>query len=208
MKQSNCDENYHENPKILWFASLISLIGGIIEFFAGHYTGSYALIADSFHMFFDTSALWLAGIISLLSRHIPKQKIRVKTAGAFINASALIILALFMILPEILERLFHPREIISFGMFVIACAGLVLNIWQLKLLGPQSRNDINTRGAYIHVFGDYASSLGVVAAAIVIFFSGWNQFDAYASFLALGVMLMTAGRVIFSSISEIFRNKI
>jgi cobalt-zinc-cadmium efflux system protein len=82
---------------------------------------------------------------------------------------------------EAWQRLQKPEAISGAPMFVIAAIGLIVNAITALLLREASHRDLNIRGAFIHVIGDLGSSIGVVAAAILIYYFGWTPLDPIVS---------------------------
>jgi cobalt-zinc-cadmium efflux system protein len=98
-----------------------------------------------------------------------------------------------------------PQDVRSLEMLVIAVVGLVVNLvvaWMLhgRATGATGRTDINVRSAALHAFSDAVSSVGVIAAALVIALTGWRQADALAGALIGVLILLGAGRVLRSSL--------
>jgi cobalt-zinc-cadmium efflux system protein len=190
------------------FLLSLSLTGFIFlaELVGGFWTGSLALLADSAHVFLDVFAL---GISYLAIRFAQKPADtrhtfgfhRAEVLAALVNGITLVIIALG-IFYESYKRFFTSGEIKSGYMLIIAVIGLVINLVVALILrrennsnhshGPQ---DINVHSAYLHVIGDAVSSIGVIIAAILIFFTGWNWLDPIVSILIGFIILSGAYRV-------------
>lgn len=90
-----------------------------------------------------------------------------------INGVALILISLYIIY-EAIKRFSHPPEVATTGMLTISIIGLAVNIlvaW-IMLNGGDTKNNLNIRGAYLHVISDMLGSVGAILAAILIIFSG------------------------------------
>lgn len=71
-----------------------------------------------------------------------------------------------------MQRFKNPPEVASTGMLIIALAGLLVNIvvaW-IMLRGSDVEENLNMRGAYLHVISDMLGSIGAVIAALLIMF--------------------------------------
>ena len=65
---------------------------------------------------------------------------------------------------------------------------------------------MNVRGAYLHVLGDMLGSVGVVAAAIIIHYTGWLIADPIASFLTTAVIIRGAWRLVRESVDVLLES--
>jgi cobalt-zinc-cadmium efflux system protein len=144
----------------------------VIEFGAGIRANSHALLSDAGHNFTDALALGLALFAHRVGGLPPSasKTYGYKRAGvlaAFVNALVLVALSL-LIFWESYDRFLNPREVQDTIMLVIAGAGLVVNLTVMKSLHSHSRDDLNVRGAYMHMLGDALSSVGIIIGALVI----------------------------------------
>ncbi len=176
-----------------------------VEAAAGLEAHSLALLSDAGHNFTDALALLLAWFGYVLES---KPADEIKTYGyrragvlaAFVNALALVVLAAF-IFHESYHRLASPQPVNASIMFVIAVLGLVLNTAIMWGMRRDQRHDLNIRGAYLHMLGDALSSIGIIAGAIVIRYTGWEQVDPLLSILIGVLIIWTARDVIKESLN-------
>ena len=183
---------------------LITSLTLLAEVLGGIFTGSLALLSDAAHVFLDIFALALSyGAMRLGSRPPSARHTygfrRMKVIAAFVNGATLLAVS-FEILREGVSRLVHPVAIDAAPMLVIAAIGLAANLVVALLLKHHDNEDLNTRSAFLHVLGDALSSLGVIAAGIVIFTTGWSWVDPAASLLIAFVILLGASRVLKQAI--------
>ncbi len=199
MSQHNHDAKLNSSdavkePKLKFAIALTSVIL-VVELAGGWWTGSLALLSDAGHVFGDVLALVLALAAFRLSLRPPTKEHtfgmhRAEVFAALINAvllggvSALIFLAAY-------DRFFSPSEVRGGWMLVIATLGLVANAVVLIRLGGHS-DDINLRGAYLHVLGDLLASVGVVIAAGLIALTGQHIIDPIVSVL-IGLLILFSG---------------
>jgi len=188
--------NEISNIKVLIFAFILTFSFMFVEFSAGFFSKSLALISDAGHMFSDSTALLLALVAVFIGTK--KASItktfgykRIETIVAFINALALIILALF-IFKEGFQRLFNPVQILVNQLLVVAIIGLFVNIAIALILFKNSKNSINIRGAFLHVLGDLLGSVGVIVAGIIIKFTGYLYADPLISILIATIILISS----------------
>ncbi len=169
----------HEKP--LWWALGLIFAFMLVELAAAFATNSLALLSDAAHMATDALALGIALVAVRLSRRPPDARrsfgyVRTEAMGAMLNGLLLFGLAGY-ILWESAQRFLQPPEVASTGMLVVGVAGLAINLIAMRLLHAGSGESLNVRGAYLEVWADMIGSAGVIAAALVIHFTGWQLAD-------------------------------
>ena len=175
-----------------------------IQAVGGAISGSLALIADAGHMVSDSAALLLALIAYRVAARTPDLKrtygfLRVRVLAALANGAALLLLV-FWIIWEAYRRLSSPSEILAGPMLVVALVGLVVNIVAAIILSKGGSADSNLRGALIHVMGDLLGSVGAIAAAIGIMFTGWTLLDPLLSVLVALLVVKSAWSLVADSL--------
>ncbi|MBN1762421.1 MAG: cation transporter [Methanomicrobia archaeon] len=172
-----------EKRKLLLSLSITSVVM-VVEVIGGILTNSIALISDAGHMFTHSFAIGISLIAIQIARKPPCHHrtfglYRAEILAAFINGLFLI-LVVGIIVYEAILRIVHPREVLGLQMFVIALVGLVVNVASILILRG-STTDLNVRSVFYHLIGDAASSIGIVIAAVVIFYTMWNIVDPLVS---------------------------
>lgn len=159
----------------------------VVEVVGAYFSNSLALLADAAHMLTDVGALALALFaISLARRKARPERtfgyLRAEILAALINAVTLIVAAIY-IFWEAWERLQEPPEVKSGTLLVVAVAGLCANIASALVLsrGGGHKDNLNTRGAFLHVLGDLFGSVATIVAALIIQFTGWFAADPILS---------------------------
>ena len=168
---------------------IVEIIGGIIS-------GSLALLADAGHMLTDTMALALAAVAFQVSKRPADAKLtygyqRFQILAAFVNGLSLILIVAW-ILYEAVDRFRNPTEILGKTMLLIAAIGLVVNLVSFLVLHGGDRDNLNIRGAAIHVAGDLLGSVAAIVAAIVIIYTGWTPIDPLLSVAVAFLILRSA----------------
>jgi len=187
---------HHHNHGVsrkLAIASIATIVFVVIELVVGLWAQSLALIGDAIHNFTDSLALLLALFAVRLERRpgTAEKSYGYHRAGvlaAFINAGTLLALTIY-IFWEAVARLRTPQPVDSRAMLVTAIAALVLNTAITLWLREDGRHDINIRSAVLHMLGDAVSSAGIIAAALLIRFTGAFYWDAVVS-LGIGVLIL------------------
>ncbi len=168
---------------------VVEVIGGIIS-------GSLALLADAGHMLTDTMALALAAVAFHVSKRPADGRLtygyqRFQMLAAFVNGLSLLLIVGW-ILYEAVERLLAPQEILGGTMLLVASAGLVVNIIAFAVLHTGDQDNLNIRGAALHVAGDLLGSVAAIVAAIVIIYTGWTLIDPILSLAVAALILRSA----------------
>src|SRR5260370_6177223 len=105
---------------------------------------------------------------------------RLEILAALINGIGLVLIS-FFIFYEAYQRWFAPTVIRSIAMTIVAVGGLVVNLICALLLHRDREEDLNVRGAWLHVIGDALGSSGAIVAGLLITLFGWNSADSLIS---------------------------
>jgi cobalt-zinc-cadmium efflux system protein len=184
----------------LIFAIILTAITLVAEVIGGIWSNSLALLSDAGHVFLDLFALLLSlGAIKLAAQPSSEEHSyglhRAEVLASLVNGMTVFAMALG-ILYEGSKRLISPEEVKTIPMLVIAVLGLIANLLAAKALHGHSHDDLNVRSAFLHVLGDAAASVGVIAGAILMRYTGWYQADPLIS-IAIGLLILTgAGRLL------------
>jgi cobalt-zinc-cadmium efflux system protein len=168
---------------------VVEVVGGIIS-------GSLALLADAGHMLTDTTALALAAMAFHVSKRPPDGKLtfgyqRFQILAAFVNGLSLIAIVGW-ILFEAVRRFLNPNEVLGETMLAIAAAGLLVNLISFIVLHTGDKENLNIRGAALHVAGDLLGSVAAIVAAAVIIYTGWTPIDPILSVAVAALILKSA----------------
>jgi len=180
----------------LLFAFVLTVLMMVAEAFGGFWSGSLALLADAGHMLVDSLALLLAVVGAWLAKRPADARRtygygRLEVLAGFVNALTQFVLVAF-IAYEAIMRLFHPGEILSGVMLVVALIGLAVNVVVLRTLHGHAHDDVNLAGATLHVLGDLLGSVAAVLAALAVRWMGWNWADPVLSLLVSLLILGSA----------------
>ena len=176
-----------ENRRGLLLTLLLTSGYLVVEIITGILTHSLSLVADAIHMFTDAGALGLAVFAARMAERpaTPEKTYgfyRVEILAALANAVLLLSSALF-IFYEAYRRFRQPAEVSGLPMLVVAALGLVVNIIGLWILSKGAEGSLNVRGAFYEVLKDTFGSVAVIAAGLVILFTGQVIADPIASAL-------------------------
>ena len=186
---SHSHHGHHHAPKnynrAFFIGIALNSIFVIIEGLYGYLSHSLALMADAGHNLSDVAGLIIAWGAFWLTSKKPTAKYtfglrKSSILSALINAIFLMI-AVGIIIWEAIHRLWNPTNIESSTVMIVAGIGIVINTITALLFFKDKDDDINLRGAYLHMAADALISLGVVIAALVIHFTKWNWLDPIIS---------------------------
>lgn len=184
--------------KVLW---AMLLTGGFMlaEVAGGLVSGSLALLADAGHMLTDFASLALAWFAFRLGRRPadPQRSYgyhRFQVLAAFVNGISLFAIAGWIVV-EAAGRLLDPVSVAGGQMLAVAALGLLVNAVAFRILHRGGGGNLNVRGAALHVLGDMLGSVGAIAAALVILWTGWTPIDPILSAVMALVILRGAWRV-------------
>lgn len=180
------------------FAVGVTLNTGFVvaELAFGYAANSLALISDAVHNFSDVIALLLAWAASWLARKQPTDQHtygyrRASILAALVNAGLLLI-AVGGIAVEAIQRIQAPAAVAGGTVVVVAALGILINGATALLFMRGRHGDLNIRGAFLHMAADAAVSLGVVVAACVILWTGWQWVDPAIS-LGIAAIVLASG---------------
>lgn len=192
-----------KNENRIGIAALLT--GGFmgVELAGGLIAGSLALIADAGHMLSDFGSLALAWIGFRMARRPANSRRtfgfrRFPVLAAFVNGLTLFAIVVWII-AEAIGRLANPHPIEPNLMLWVAAVGLAVNIIAFAVLHGADRDNLNVRGALLHVAGDLLGSIAAIVGAVVIMYTGWLQVDPILSVLVSLIILRSAWSLTFES---------
>jgi len=191
------------NERRMGLAALLTGLFMGAEIAGGIVSGSLALLADAGHMLTDFASLSLAWFGFRLARR-PADWMRTygfdrfQVLIAFVNGLALFVIAAWIIY-EAYERLSSPQPVAGGIMVVVAILGLLVNIAAFALLHGADRENLNVRGAAIHVLGDLLGSVAALVAGAVILFTNWTPIDPLLSVLVALIIVRSGWQVVKES---------
>ena len=198
------DHAAHASVRTLRLALAMTATLLVVEVIGGFASNSIALLADAGHMLTDVAALALSLFVAWFSNQpVTARKsfgyLRWEILAAFLNGSALLLISAGIIIESII-RIRTPEPVVGGLMLWVAAAGLIINVISAWVLHRGSHDNMNVRGAYLHVLGDLLGSVGTVSAAIVIRYTGWLMADPVASFVTTALIIRGAWTLVRESV--------
>jgi len=202
--------HHHFKEENLIITMVLNFIITMVEVIGGLLSGSLSLLSDALHNFSDGISIIVTFIAIRLSR---KENTLSNTFGykraeivaALFNSSFLIIIS-FILFKEAYLRIKNPQVIEGRMMIMVALVGLSANTISVFLLKSGAKDNINIRSAYIHLFTDSLSSLGVIIGGILIYYFDISIVDPILTFI-IGVYVLKEGFEILKSSTNILMEK-
>jgi cobalt-zinc-cadmium efflux system protein len=191
-----------DQRRIGWAFAIIAVFM-VVEIVGGVLSGSLALLADAGHMVSDTAALGFSWAAIHYGRRPATARLsygykRLEILAAFVNGCALFVIAAWIVV-EAVQRFATPVPVVGKTMLIVACAGLAANIAAFLVLHGGNRDNLNMRGAWLHVLGDMLGAFAAIVAAGVILLTGWTPIDPLLSIFVALIILKSAWGIVKSS---------
>lgn len=190
--------------KALIIGIIINLLFVAVEFAAGFYYNSMALMSDAGHNLSDVVSL----ILALLAYRLAKVKASdCYTFGyrkstilvSLLNAVMLIVIAAGIIW-ESINKLGSPQPVAGGAMAWVAGIGVLINGFTALLFIREKDRDLNVKGAYLHMIADAMVSVGVLLAGLIIAFTGWYILDPIVGITVAVIILFSTWGLLRESI--------
>jgi cobalt-zinc-cadmium efflux system protein len=162
-----------------------------VEVGAGFFAHSMALLADAGHNLSDVLALLMAWGATVLAKRAPSSRrtygLRKGTVLASLGNAVFLLLAIGAIVSESIHRLTLPNVVATKTVMITAAIGVAINTATALLFMRGSKEDLNVRGAFMHMASDAVISVAVVIGAGVIALTGLQWIDPV---LSLGIAVV------------------
>ena len=188
--------HHHARPDRITRAFLIGIVLNVVFVVIGVLAGlvahSTALLADAAHNLGDVLGLGMAWGATVLARRARTTRrtygLRRTTILAALGNGGLVLFAIGGVVWEAVQRLGAPHEVHGGIVAVVAAVGVGLNALAALLLA-HGRDDMNIRGAFLHLVADAAVSAGVVVSGLLVWQTGWAWIDPVTSLVVSLVIL-------------------
>lgn len=203
--------HHHHTPKGFNLAFAISvtlnLIYTVVQAGFAIHAGSMSLLADAGHNLSDVLGLLLAwGASWLLTRPATERYSygykRTSILAALVNATVLVGTSC-IIAYESIHKLFHPHSVDVLIVIIVAFVGIIVNAGTALLFMKHRHDDLNIKGAFLHLASDALVSLGVVIAGIVIYYTNVVWIDPVIGLLIVATILYATWGLLIDSVNLI-----
>jgi cobalt-zinc-cadmium efflux system protein len=201
------DERFQQVNRSFVVAVVANLAFTLLEAVYGVLTNSVSLLGDAGHNLSDVLGLLLAwGAMYLATRQTSNTfsyGYRKSTILAAVINGVILVVAAGFIAFEAIEKLLRPSPMAEVAVMVVAAIGIVVNAGTALLFMRSSKDDLNLRGAFLHLSYDAAISAGVVVSAAVIWVTGWNWIDGAMGLLIVAVIVAGTWGLLRNSVNLI-----
>ncbi len=184
-----------DNMRAFAIAVALNALFVVVEFAYGFVANSTALMADAGHNLSDVLGLLMAWGAALLAKSKPDERytygLRSSSILAALANALLLLVACGAIGWEAVLRFTSPPPVAGLTVSIVAAIGVLVNGFSALLFMAGRKDDLNVRGAYLHMAADAAISLGVVVSGLIIMWTGWAWLDSAVSLVI--VVLIVAG---------------
>lgn len=198
--------HHHSVPstnKAFLIGAAINIVYVIIEAAFGFLSNSLSLLADAGHNFSDVLVLLLAWGANILASSKPTNRhtygYRRATILAALVSGVTLSITMALIAIEAIQRLNTLTEPDSLTIIIVASIGIIINFITAALFISKKDEDLNVKGAFLHMIADGLVSVAVVIGGIVIFYTGWLLIDPILSLLIIAVIAFSAWGLIKDS---------
>ena len=181
---------------------LLNLVFVAVEFGAGLFLDSVALISDAGHNLSDVVSLVLSLLAFRLARLKPTPKYTYGYSTVLVSLlnACILLVAVGVIFAESIDKLKNPTPIAGGSVAWVAGVGIVINAFTAWLFLKDKEKDLNVKGAYLHMAADTLVSVGVLISGIVISFTGWYIIDPIIGMVIAVVILISTAHLLHDSL--------
>lgn len=193
----------HSSTKVLLLALIITIGFAAVEAAAGWLANSLALVGDAGHMLTDGLALGIGALAAWAAKRPATDRLsygwqRTEVLGALFNVIFMYVIVAFIVYAAIV-RLIDTPDVQGGSVLLVGTLGLLVNIGVAWLLSRGEQN-LNTRGAMLHVMGDLLGSVAAVGSGIVVLATGWMAIDPILSLLICALILMSSTKLLLETL--------
>lgn len=183
---------------------VLNLAFVVIEFAAGFWFDSLALLSDAGHNLSDVVSL----VLALLAFRLAKVKANERytygykksTILVFLLNAVILLVAVGAIVIESIHKLSNPAVVPGGAIAWVAGVGVLINAFTAFLFMKDKEKDLNVKGAYLHMAADALVSVGVLVAGIVISRTGWYIIDPIIGLIVAVVILISTWNLLHDSL--------
>ena len=183
---------------------VLNLAFVVIEFAAGFWFDSLALLSDAGHNLSDVVSL----VLALLAFRLAKFKANERYTYGYKKSTILVsllnavilLVAVGAIVIESIHKLSNPAVVPGGAIAWVAGVGVLINAFTAFLFMKDKEKDLNVKGAYLHMAADALVSVGVLVAGIVISRTGWYIIDPIIGLIVAVVILISTWNLLHDSL--------
>ena len=188
---------------IFIFSIVLNVLFVLIEAGVGLWQDSLSLLSDAGHNLSDVFSLVLVLIAFRLAKVHSNERYtygyRKSTVLISLLNAVILLVAVGAIVIESIHKFNEPAEVNGIAVSWTAGVGILINGLTAFLLMHGQKNDLNVRGAFLHMVADTLVSVGVVISGIIIYYTGWNMVDPIVSLIIAAVILISTWELLSDS---------
>jgi len=202
---SKMEHNHdHLRGKPLLVSILLNILITIVQVIGGLFSGSLSLLSDALHNFSDVLSLFISFTAEKFShRQYSVQQTfgykRAEIIAALINASALLIIAIFLG-KEAIQRINNPQIIDSIWVAILAGASILVNGLSVLMLRKEAENSLNIRSAYLHLFSDMITSIVVLFGGLMMLYFQLYWIDAVLTIIIAIYLVFSSWKLLMQTL--------
>lgn len=205
-QKTNADNGVYEKKinSVFFWAIILNGLFVVVEFFVGLFIGSIGLISDAGHNFSDIISLILALLAIMLAnlQATPRYTFGYKKTTVLVSLinALLLLLAIIFIVYESILKLLTPEQVKGEIISLTAAIGVVIKAITTLILHKNKDEDLNIKGAYLHMLADTLVGIGVVLSGILMSFTEWYFIDGVVGLLIAVIILLSAWKLLLRSL--------
>ncbi len=208
-KQGMAHHHQHTTPTqslngIFIFSIVLNVLFVLIEAGVGLWQDSLSLLSDAGHNLSDVFSLLLVLVAFRLAKVHSNERYtygyRKSTVLISLLNAVILLVAVGAIVIESIHKFSEPAEVNGIAVSWTAGVGILTNGLTAFLLMHGQKNDLNVRGAFLHMVADTLVSVGVVISGIIIYYTGWNMVDPIVSLIIAAVILISTWELLSDSL--------
>ena len=189
---------------IFIFSIVLNVLFVLIEAGVGLWQDSLSLLSDAGHNLSDVFSLLLVLVAFRLAKVHSNERYtygyRKSTVLISLLNAVILLVAVGAIVIESIHKFSEPAEVNGIAVSWTAGVGILINGLTAFLLMHGQKNDLNVRGAFLHMVADTLVSVGVVISGIIIYYTGWNMVDPIVSLIIAAVILISTWDLLSDSL--------
>ena len=202
--------HHHHGPvnssmnTVFVFCIILNVVFVVVEALVGLFENSLSLLSDAGHNLSDVFSLVLVLVAFRLAKVKPDTHFtygyKKSTVLISLLNAIILLVAVGAIVVESVDKFYHPAEINGAAVSCTAFVGIIITGLTTVLLMRGQKDDLNVRGAFLHMAADTLVSVGVVVSGIIIIYTGWTLVDPIVSLLIAGVILVSTWNLLADSL--------
>ena len=189
---------------IFIFSVILNVLFVLIEVGVGLWQDSLSLLSDAGHNLSDVFSLVLVLVAFRLAKIHSNERYtygyRKSTVLISLLNAVILLVAVGAIVIESIRKFNEPAEVNGIAVSWTAGVGIFINGLTAFLLMHGQKNDLNVRGAFLHMVADTLVSIGVVISGIIIYYTGWSIVDPIVSLIIAAVILISTWELLSDSL--------